>query len=220
MRAMWGWIGLAVGLAATAYAVQRVALGYPAPAQRYRRLGRAEAAFLAAAVEAMYPPGGAIECSGSEADLPGYVDRLLDASHPRTRLMVHLLFFFVEHATLLVPAPARGGRRRFSSLDSEQRVQALADWASGRWFFGRLVFTSLRALLTLGYFAYPPVLRQLRLAPLAIETAVCEADLWFPPIGKGPEAIALGPEDLTPPSDGTPLDLDGPVDPRYAEPRQ
>jgi hypothetical protein len=213
---MWSWVGLAIGLLAAGYGVRRLALGYPDPGRRLRRLSRGEAALLDAAAEAMYPPGGEIECSGREADLAGYIDRLLDVSHPRIRLLMHLLFHFVEHATLIFPAPGRGGRRRYSSLSPEQQTRALADWASGRWFFGRLVFTSLRALLTLGYFAHPPVLRQLRLAPLAIETPVCEVDLLFPPIGRGPEAIRLGRADLTPPSDGTPLDPDGPVDRRYA----
>ncbi len=213
---MWGWLGLGIALAAAAYAVRRGALGYPAPRRPLRRLTRGEAAFLDRAGQAMFPPGGAIDCSGSEADLAGYIDRLLDASRPRIRLLIHLLFFFVEQATLLFPAPGPGGRRRFSDLDSEQQVRALDAWAGSRWFFRRLVFTSLRALLTLGYFAHPPVLRQLRLAPLAIDTPFCEADLWFPPIGLGPEAIRPGRRDLTPPSDGTPLDPDGAVDPRYA----
>lgn len=219
LRAMWGWVGLALGLAVVARGIRRVALGYPAPRFPHRRLGRGEVALLAAAAEAMYPPGGAIDCSGREADVPGYLDRLLDASHRRIRTLMHLLFFCVEHATLVFPAPGRGGRRRFSSLDAEQQVAALGAWANGRWFFQRLIFTSLRALLTLGYFASPTVMRPLRLVPLAIDTPVCEADLWFPPIGRGPEAIALGRADLTPASDGTPLDPDGPVDPRYAEAR-
>ena len=216
---MWGWIGLGMALAASTYGVRRFALGYPDPGRSLRRLSRGEAALLDAAAEAMYPPGGEIDCSGSEAALAGYIDRLMDASHPRIRILMHLLFHLVEHATLLFPAPGRGGRRRYSELSPEQQTRVLADWANGRWFFGRLVFTSLRALLTLGYFAHPPVLRQLRLAPLAIETPVCEADLWFPPIGKGPEAIRLTRDDLTPPGEGVPLDPNGPVDRRYAAER-
>ena len=213
---MWGWLGLALGLGIAGWGLRRIALGYPRPPRRYRRLGRGEAALVEAAAEAMYPPGGAIDCSGREADLPAYLDRLLDASHPRIRTLMHLLFFGFEHAPLLFPAPGWGGRRRFSALETEQQVAVLGAWADGRWFFQRLVFTSLRALLTLGYFASPKVMRPLGLSPLAIDTPVCEADLWFPPIGRGPEAIRFTRADLTPPSDGTPLDPDGPVDPRYA----
>jgi hypothetical protein len=47
---------------------------------------------------------------------------------------------------------------------------------------------------------------------------VCEADLLYPPIGRGPEDIAYGPADLTPPGDAAPLDPDGPLHPRFAEP--
>jgi hypothetical protein len=212
---MWGWLLLAIACGAVAYGVSRTTLGYPPPLRPYRRLGRGEAAFLESAAESLYPPGGSISSSGAEADLPGYVDRLMDASHRRIRLMIHLLFFLVEHATILFPAPGRGGRRRFSALGPEQQLATLNSWADNPRFFRRVVFTSLRALLTMGYFAHAPVLRQLRLAPLAIDPPVCEADLWYPPIGKGPEAIPFGRSDLTPASDGTPLDPDGPIHPRY-----
>ena len=75
----------------------------------------------------------------------------------------------------------------------------------------------VRAILCMGYLAHPRVLRQLRLAPRAFETPVCEADLLYPPIGRGPEAIRYSSADLTPPSDGTPLSVEGPLHPRYAE---
>jgi hypothetical protein len=211
----WWWLAGAIGAVAAVLAVRRAASGYPAPPRPYRRLFRGEAAFLAAAAEATFPPGGPIPYSGRQADLPGYLDRLLDASVPRNRMMMHLLFMLVEQAPLVFPAPGRGGRRRFSRLDGIQQVQALAAW-NRRGFPGRLVFTSLRALLTLGYFAYPPVLRHLHLAPYAIEPRVCEADLWYPPIGKGPEAVRARPTELSAPGPGTPLDLSGPLDPRYA----
>ena len=214
---MWAWLAIALGTAAVAYAIWRTGLGYPGRPFGYRRLGRGEAAFLACAAESLYPPGGAIQPSGREADLPRYVDRLLDASQPRIRLLIHLLFFLVEHATIVFPAPGRGGRRRFSALDADQQLQVLEAWEKSPLFPRRVVFTSLRALLTLGYFAYPPVLRQLALAPLDFPTPVCEADLLFPPIGQPRSAVRHGPTDLTPPSDGTPLAIDGPLRAEYRE---
>lgn len=212
---MWGWIVL---LAAGAYAVYRFAWGYPRPTQRYHALMRGEVDFLANAADAMFPPGGAIPYSGVEADLPGYTDRLVTASHPRIQVAMHALFFLVEHATAFFPAPGHGGRRRFSSLGRDQQVAALEGWEQSRFYLRRVVFTSLRSILTLAYFAHPPVLRQLRLAPLAFDSPICEADLLYPPIGGKPEAIRYTREDLTPRTDpGIPLDLDGPIDPRYAE---
>jgi len=195
----------------------RVFAGHPRAAVHYRHLARREVAFLCAAGDATFPRGGAVPASGSDADVAGYVDRWLAASPPRIRTLMRLLFFLVEHATLVAPAPGWGGWRRFSSLSPEQRIAALDGWRTSRHFARRLVFTSLRAILTMGYFSHPPVLRQLRVAPLAIETPVCEADLLYPPIGRPPEAIRWSAADLTPPSDGTPVDLDGPLHPAYAE---
>lgn len=208
--------GLGIAAVVLGYAVFRIAIGYPDPERRYHALRPAEVAFLARASEAMYPPGGAIRAAGADADLPGYVDRFVAASQPQIRLLLHLLFYLIEHATLLFPAPGLGGMRRFSSLSAEQRVAVLDGWADSRFFVRRLVFTSLRALLTMGYFAHPPLLRELSLAPYAIDSPICEADLLYPRIGEDPATIRLSRSDLTAPSDGTPLALDAPLHPAFA----
>jgi hypothetical protein len=198
-------------------ALVRVFAGYPRGGARHRNVSRREVAFLNAAGDAIFPRGGAIPASASDADVAGYTDRWLAASRPRIRVLLHLLFFLMEHATLVFPAPGWGGWRRFTALSPEQRIAVLDGWRSSRHFPRRLVFTSLRAVLTMAWFAHPPVMRQLRVAPLAIRTPVCEADLLYPPIGRPPDAIRFTPADLTPPSDGTPLDLDGPLHPAWAE---
>jgi hypothetical protein len=208
---------LLLALVALGYAVSRVFLGYPRPPRRMAVLARSEVAFLAGAAEATFPPGGGIAPSGLDADLPGYTDRLMAAAHPRMRLLMHLLFFLIEHATLFFPAPGPGGHRRFSALGVEQRAAALEGWRTSRLFPRRLVFASLRAILTMGYFAYPAVLRQLGLAPYEIRTPICEADLWYPRIGASRASIRLTEADLTPPSDGTPIPLDAPLHPAYRE---
>lgn len=213
---MLTWILAAVSVGAL---VSRLALGYPRPPRRYRRLFRGEAALISAAADAMIPRGGPIPSSGLDADLTGYVDRLMDASHPRVRWRMHLLIFLVEHATLVFPAPGHGGFKRFSKLSAGQQVALLDAWATSQIFLRRLVFVSLRSMFTLGYFAHPPVLRQLGLAPLAIATPVCEADLLYPRIGARPESISYTPADLAPrPGEGEPLALDGPLHPAYADP--
>jgi hypothetical protein len=202
------------------FAIKRVAIGYPNPGRRYRALHRAEVAFISSAAEAMYPPGGTISSSGLDADLPNYIDRLMMASRPRIRWLMHLLFVLMEHATLLFPAPGRGGARRYSALDAEQRVAILDGWAESSLFVRRVVFTSLRAVLTLGYFAHPPVLRTLGLAPPAIDSPICEADLLYPRIGAHPESIQKTRSDLTPPSAGIPLTRDRPLHDGFAESSQ
>jgi len=202
---------------ALGFAIARVTVGYPDPGRRHRGLARGEVALISSAAEAMYPAGGPIPSSGLDADLPGYLERLMAASRPQTRILLHLLFFVVEHGTLMFPTSGRGGMRRFSSQDVEHRVAALDGWAESKRFFRRVVFTSLRAVLTMGYFAHPPVVRRLGLAPLVIESPICEADLLYPRIGERPESIGLTAADLTAPSEGIPLPQDGPLHPGFAE---
>jgi hypothetical protein len=208
-----------LAFAPLAYALVRIFGGYAAPRRPAAVLSRRELGFLDAAADTLFPPGGAIPLSGREAGVPAYVDRYVEAVPRRMRLLMRLLFFLVEHATVFFPAPGGifgGGMRRFSALDQARREAALAGWQKSGLFPRRLVFTSLRAILTMGFFASPPVLRALRLAPLAIETPVCEADLLYPRIGARPESIRFTAASLTPPSDGTPLDLDGPLHAGYA----
>lgn len=205
------WILLAVFLAYTGW---RLLLGYPGTRRSYRIVNAREAAFLDAAAEAIFPPGGAIPLSGREADLPGYADGFLESLPSHLRLQVRAMFLLFEQATIFFPAPGRRGFRRFSALDPSQRVAVLEGWSESRLFLRRLAFTALRAVLTMGYLGHPVVMRQLQLAPLEFEAGVCEADLLYPRIGAHPEGIALGTGDLRE-SDGTPLPADAPVHPEY-----
>jgi len=211
------WLVLAL---AAFLAWRRFLRGYAPPAAPLARLAPREAAFLAAAAGATFPPGGAIARSAGEAGIVAYVDRWLGSLPARPRRLMRLLFAAMEHATLLFPAPGRGGRRRFSALSAEQRVAALEGWAHSPLAPRRLVFASLRAILTMGYFGDPAVMRQLGLAPLAVDTPVCEADLLWPAAGRSASAIRWHRADLTPPSSGRPLDGDGPLHPAYAEDRR
>jgi hypothetical protein len=204
---MLGWMLAALVFG---WAVARVCLGYPPAAGDCARLRRGERALLAAVAEAVFPPGGAIPCSGLDARILPYVDGLMLRAHPRPRRLMRLLFFLFEHGTLVFPAPGGlRGRRRFSSLDLERRIAALESWAGSRLSARRLAFGSLRAIVTLGYFAHPPVLRQLGLAPWAIDSPVCEADLLYPRVGAHPDTISLTRADLTPASAAVPIDRQG-----------
>ncbi len=204
-------------IAAIGYAVVRIFLGYPRPAERLQILAAREASFLDAAAEATFPDGGAIPLAGRDAGLPRYVDRWLAALPRRQRLLIRALLFLMEHAPLIFSGPGRGGLRRFSSLSLDQRESVLRSWAESSLFARRLVFMSLRAILTMGYLGHPTALRTLHLAPYAFESPILQADLLYPPIGQPSGSNALSAEDLTEPSDGTPLDLSGPVHSEYAE---
>jgi hypothetical protein len=212
------WI---VVMTAVAFSLRRVFLGYPSPRTQLRVIARRDAAFLEAAAEAMFPAGGALALSGRDVDLPGFVDGYLAALPPHLRLQIRALFLLVEQATLVFPPPGpwRFRRfRRFSALTPEQRVAVFEGWTGSRLSARRLVFTALRAVLTMGYLGHPAVLRLLRLAPYDIRTPVCEADLLYPRVGAHPDSIELTRADLTPPSDGRPIELDGPLHPDFAGP--
>jgi hypothetical protein len=218
---MRGMSLLALALvAASGYALSRFFLGYPRPQSRLVSLSRAEFAVVDAAAETLFPPGGPLRWSGREAGTAVFLDAYVAAVPRNLRILMRMLLFLVEHATLVFPAPGGllgGGMRRFSRLSSEQRVAALAGWERSTLFARRLVFTSLRSLLTMGYLASPAVLRGLGLAPREIPTPICEADLLYPRVGALPSTIAVRAKDLTPPSDGTPLGVEGPLRADYAE---
>ena len=127
--------------------------------RRSRQLSARELALVRAAAEGAFPPGGAIPISGTEAGIPAHVDRYLAALPARNRVLIRLLFVLIEHATLIFKAPGWDGFRRFSSLSLEQRMAVLEAWAYSPIQTRRLVFQGLRAVLTMGYFASPPVLR-------------------------------------------------------------
>lgn len=219
----WG-IAIAVLGIAGVWALRRLLGGYRPRDPARPLLAPREAAVLEAAAEALYPPGGPVPLSGGDADLAGYVDGYLAMLPAATRRLVRLLLLAFEQATLLFPAPGHAGRRRFSSLTLEQRVQVLEGWRTSSLFFRRLAFTSLRALLTMAYFAHPAVLRRLELAPLAIETPPVWPDRLYPPVGKGREAIVPsgGPlADASPRGPaGLPMDPHGPLHPDYRGPEQ
>jgi hypothetical protein len=212
--AMVVWL---VGLALVAGLAARVFRGYPPSPRDLAALDAREYAFVAAAAEAMFPRGGALEPSGADAHVARYADGFVASQTPRLRLLMRLLFFLCEHATLLLPAPGRGGFRRFTRLSPAAQARYLDGWRLSSSSARRLVFTSLRAILAMGYLADPGVLRRLDLAPKRIETPITAADLLWPRVGEPSADIPYGPDDLTPPSDGVPLAHDAPLHPDYVE---
>ena len=212
------WLLFSLSIACfTAYATWRLFRGYPRPPRPYRLLAAREVAFLDSAAAAVFPAGGAIPLSGADAELPRYADSFLGSLPVHLRLQVRAMLMLFEQATLVFPAPRPQGRRRFSALSPEQRVAVLAGWSESRLFPRRLAFTALRAVLTLGYLGHPRALRAVNLAPFQVQTPICEADLLYPRLGAHPDSLQRTRADLTPPSDGTPLRLDGPLHPDYAE---
>ena len=208
------WILIVV---AALWAARRIFFAYPKPRDRYQVIAAREAAFLDAVAETTFPAGGSIPISGRDADTTARLDGMLTALPARQRGLIRALFLLVEQATLFFPAPGAGGFRRFSALRAEQRAAVLRGWLESRFFVRQLVFGALRALLTMAYLEHPGVARHLGLAHYDLESPICEADRLYPPIGKRPEENPLRTADLTSPSAGVPINLDGPLHPHYGD---
>lgn len=134
--------------------VRAVALGYPpATLPEGSFFSRKEQAIVAACADALFPPGGPIPFSGTEAGLLAYMDRYVGGLPPSPRLLGRLLFQSVEHATWIF-----GPRRvRFTRLRPEERIEALRIMAESTLYFRRVSFLSMRAMMTMGYLANPRV---------------------------------------------------------------
>jgi hypothetical protein len=207
----------AFALLLAGWAVARLALGYGRGEAALRHLSSHEQAVVRAAGDAIFPPGGALPISGTDAGVVAHVDRYVGALSTRSRVLIRLLLFLVEHATLVFAAPGWDGIRRFSKLSLAQRTAVLEDWSRSRLALRRTVFQSLRAVLSMAYFSDPAVLRAIGLAPLAIESPVVDADLLYPPIGQPKSAIRATLADRDRTVLRAPLDPHGPLDPAYRE---
>ncbi len=153
---MAGAIALAAAIALVALAVRGFAFGYP-PARlpSTRVLSAKEQAIIAACADALFPPGGPIPLSGTEAGVVEYMERYVQRAPRATRALIRLLFHFVEHAPWLL-----GPRRaRLTRLELADRCALLDRLARSRIYFLRVVFLSLRTMLSMGYLANGDVSR-------------------------------------------------------------
>lgn len=124
-----------------------------------RWLSRRERAIVAAAADAMFPPGGPIPLSGTEAGAVGYFDAYVGRQAPAQRVLVRLMLTFVELSPLVF-GPERG---RFTTLDHPAQLRFLDGMAKSRIYFRRVVFVSLRAMLTMAYLADDRVARAMNM---------------------------------------------------------
>ncbi len=137
----------------TAWAFDQVLLGYLPKPEDITCLTRKEYGFVHAVADTLFPKGGAIEISGEEARVSHYIDDYLCKSPALQRILMKALFFLMEHATVITFA----GITRFSRLPMAKRVKYLEGWEFSRFYFRRIAFLSLRALIAMAYFACPEV---------------------------------------------------------------
>ncbi len=136
-------------------------LGYPRASLRGGRLNRKEQAIVSACADALFPPGGPIPVSGTEAGLVRYIDGYLGRLPRVPRILVRLLLFSFEHGPWIFgPRPAR-----FTRLRPVERVAVLRAMARSSIYFRRVSFLSLRTMMTMGYLAHPEVQRRMKIVP-------------------------------------------------------
>jgi hypothetical protein len=176
MSALLIWLLASLSLLALAALLARgVFLGYPASGVVTRNLSRKEQAILAAAADALFPPGGPIPLSGTEAGAIPYLDAYVGRVDATQRALMRLLFQAVEHVPwILGPRFAR-----FTRLDAAARIVFLRKLASSDHYFLRVIFLSLRIMLTMAYLANEEVARRMRivtsLTPFAPSKALVDA---------------------------------------------
>jgi hypothetical protein len=124
-------------------------------------LSRREQAILAAVGNAFFPPNGPIPVSGVAAGVVAYFDRYLARSQRMQRVLMRLLFIFID----LSPLTFGPRRRRFTSLDQADRIRLLDGMSKSRIYFRRVSFISIRALMTMAYLSAPEVARAMQMAP-------------------------------------------------------
>jgi hypothetical protein len=153
-------IVLGVSLALALLLARGFLFGYPPPRIEGSILSRKEQAIVAACADALFPAGGPIPLSGTEAGLVRYTDAYLRRMPRESRALVRLLWQFTEHGPWIFGPK----RRRFTRLSPAERVVALDDMRTSRIYFRRIAFLSLRTMLTMGYLANGDVATRMGMA--------------------------------------------------------
>lgn len=165
----------AIGLSGLSLLARGLFLGYPrAVLPPSALLSAKEQAIITVLADALFPPGGPIPISGTEAGLVSYVDAYVRRTPAHMRLLIRLLFLFIEHGPWIF-----GPRyARFTRLRPKERVASLTAMAESPIYFRHVSFLSIRTILSMGYLANPAVARRIgwveRCAPFEGEVAPSE----------------------------------------------
>jgi hypothetical protein len=135
----------------------------------HQRLGRWRVLFgetprwettIHAYAEALFPANGPIPISGPDAGAVEFMRQYLDRSQPRQRRLIRLLIEVSEFGPLLF-GPTR---QRFSRLALADRERYLAAGFVSPLYLRRITVLTMRALLTMAYFANDEVLTHIGMA--------------------------------------------------------
>lgn len=156
--------------AVVALLVRGLFFGYPPASLVHSTLSAKEQAIVAACADALFPPGGPIPLSGTDAGLVPYMDHSIRRLPRAAAFLLRLLFVFIEHGPWIF-----GPRlARFTRLRPEERVRALRGMATSRIYFRRVAFLSIRTMLSMGYLANEAVARRIGITsgPKSVSPAV------------------------------------------------
>ncbi|MFH1462832.1 MAG: FAD-dependent oxidoreductase [Pseudomonadota bacterium] len=139
--------------------------GYPAPPRALRGLDRRSWAFVTAAGDTLFPPGGAVPPSSEDVDVPGYLDAWMAGLPPAQRRLIGLLFLALEQATLIWGRGVGGRLRRFSELPPAAREAYLHRLEQHPLFPVRALLAALRTIFSFAYLDRPAVQEALGIEP-------------------------------------------------------
>lgn len=111
-------------------------------------------ATIRAYADALFPADGPLAISGSEAGAVAYMQRYLERAQPRERRLIKLLIVASE----LGPLAFGPRRKRFTELSRHEQQAYIAQGYTSRIYLRRVIVLTMRALLTMAYFADERVL--------------------------------------------------------------
>lgn len=136
-----------VGITAVGFALVRgIFFGYPQKRLEGSALSAKEQAILSACADALFPTGGTLPLSGTEAGVLPFFDGMLRELPRQNRLLVRALLQLLEHGPWLFNA-----RSRLTHQSAGARVETLRAWSQSRFYLLRTAFIGIRALLTMAY---------------------------------------------------------------------
>lgn len=145
-------VGIVLGAGAAVALVRGIALGYPRAVLADSVLSAKEQAIVAASADTLFPAGGTLPLSGTQAGVVAFFDGMMRRVPAQNRLLIRALLRFLEHGPWLFDR-----RSRLTSQAPSARVATLRAWSESRVYLLRVAFLSIRTLLAMAYMENPAV---------------------------------------------------------------
>lgn len=142
----WLFATILAGALAALALVRGILLGYPKRTLDPSVLSDKEQAILSACADALFPTGGALPLSGTEAGVLVFFDDMLKQLPRQNRLLIRALLQLLEHGPWIVNL-----KPRLTAQSPSQRVETLRAWSTSQIYLLRTAFIGIRALLTMAY---------------------------------------------------------------------